>query len=348
MGVSQRRFLRKKIYKKEKMILILSEEKDLTTHEVVDWLNYYNAPFVRINTENLAFQNFEVSTNSIVPDNYSLQINNQKIELVDVKAYWYRRGNFCLEKNNTYPIGDINVKRALNNFSYQEISKNTQLIHHILANKKGINKHQDNEINKFETLIRAKKIGLLIPPSGIFTKKDSLEKFVNNHQEVVVKAISNGFTFINEDYWINSYTEILDSIKLAKIPNTFFPTFFQKHIIKKLDLRIFFLNNQFYSSAIFSQNDKQTAIDFRRYNDGNPNRVVPFNLPDEIKNKLSRLMKNLDMNSGSIDMIYSLNKEFIFLEVNPVGQFGQVSSPCNYYLEELMAKELIKIANNEN
>ena len=49
-------------------------------------------------------------------------------------------------------------------------------------------------------------------------------------------------------------------------------------------------------------------------------------------------MDQLNLDSGSIDIIYSTNKEYVFLEVNPIGQFGMVSSPCNYYIEKRIAQ----------
>lgn len=52
-------------------------------------------------------------------------------------------------------------------------------------------------------------------------------------------------------------------------------------------------------------------------------------------------MKLMDLNTGSIDMIKNKNNEYIFLEVNPVGQFSMVSYPCNYYIEEKIASYLI-------
>lgn len=33
------------------MILILSEELDTSTNEIIDWLNYYKKDFIRINYE---------------------------------------------------------------------------------------------------------------------------------------------------------------------------------------------------------------------------------------------------------------------------------------------------------
>ena len=46
-------------------------------------------------------------------------------------------------------------------------------------------------------------------------------------------------------------------------------------------------------------------------------------------------------------MIQSDKNELVFLEINPVGQFGMVSSPCNYYLEKKVASKLKKLLENE-
>lgn len=96
----------------------------------------------------------------------------------------------------------------------------------------------------------------------------------------------------------------------------------------------------FFSSAIFSQSDNQTKVDFKRYNNIKPNRVVPFKLPISIEKKLICFMNDCGLNSGSIDMIYTKDKNFVFLEVNPVGQFEQVSFPCNYNIFKHIAEYL--------
>lgn len=97
------------------------------------------------------------------------------------------------------------------------------------------------------------------------------------------------------------------------------------------------MHNNFWSMAILSQNDEQTQIDFRNYNNEKPNRNVPYNLPDEIKKKIILLMEKLKLNCGSIDIIVTPKNEYIFLEVNPIGQFGMVSNPCNYNLHKEIA-----------
>ena len=100
--------------------------------------------------------------------------------------------------------------------------------------------------------------------------------------------------------------------------------------------------------AIFSQNNNKTKVDFRRYDTEFPNRLVRYSLPKNIQNKLILLMSHLKLATGSIDMIVTEDNDFIFLEVNPFGQFGMVSKPNNFNLEKRIAKYLIEYGGDKH
>jgi glutathione synthase/RimK-type ligase-like ATP-grasp enzyme len=51
-------------------------------------------------------------------------------------------------------------------------------------------------------------------------------------------------------------------------------------------------------------------------------------------------MDKLNLLTGSLDILKDKNGKYYFLEVNPIGQFGMVSKPCNYYIEEQIAEFL--------
>jgi len=146
--------------------------------------------------------------------------------------------------------------------------------------------------------------------------------------------------YLNVTYYSN--TTLITPETIAKFASTFPPTLFQECLNKKYELRIFYLDGVCYSSAIFSQNDPQTRIDFRNYNRETPNRVCPYQLPKKIEKRIRKLMNHYSMRSGSIDMVVEKTKGFVFLEVNPVGQFKQVSHPCNYRLEKRIAQSLMQ------
>ena len=56
----------------------------------------------------------------------------------------------------------------------------------------------------------------------------------------------------------------------------------------------------------------------------------------------------LNLNCGSVDMIVDKNGEYVFLEINPVGQYGMVNEPCNYNLDHLIANYLIHGRTRQN
>ncbi len=185
-------------------------------------------------------------------------------------------------------------------------------------------------------------MGLQIPISMLSNSRKKVLDFYKNHGEIITKPLYETVYFRDRFSAVFLKTGKISEDSLKSLPSTFFPSLFQVYVEKDVELRVFYLEEKFYTMAIFSQLDKQTKIDFRNYNDENPNRNVPYLLPKEIKKKLKKLMKKLNLNTGSIDLIKTPNKKYVFLEVNPTGQFGFVSKPCNYYLEDEIAKKLIE------
>jgi ATP-GRASP peptide maturase of grasp-with-spasm system len=160
---------------------------------------------------------------------------------------------------------------------------------------------------------------------------------------IITKCIADGIFYSLDDYDFSMYTqEVTESMIVAIPEDLLYPSLFQQMLEKKYELRIFYLDGICYPMAIFSQNDKQTKVDFRHYNVQKPNRNVPYQLPSEIETGIVKLMESLELRCGSIDMVRTIDGQYVFLEVNPIGQFGMVSGPCNYYLEKEMAKYLIK------
>jgi len=325
------------------MLLILSEEKDLTTNEVIDWLFLYNIDFIRINKEDDIIIK-EIRLNSGKVECIKLFIENRKIDidLVNIKAYWYRRGDFSFN----YKVPLINQKGFLyeiENYLNYEKYKVLEIIHQYLKEVKGIGCIYDDARNKLIHLQNAASLGIKVPDTMITSNKSSLLTFKKEIKSLITKAVGEGISFFASEFKILEYTSLINETK--QIPETFFPSLIQENIEKKYDIRIFYLDCKFYASAIISQNDNQTTIDFRKYNMEKSNRVIPFKLPDYIEMQLVKLMDLLNYKSGSIDMIYTKEKEYIFLEINPVGQFAQVSEPCNYYLEKKVAEYFNDILN---
>lgn len=303
------------------MILILSENSDQSTNEVIDWLIYYNKNFIRLNTsDEIILSIFENKTIITTKEN--------KIYLDSISSYWYRRGIFNFRTKK--------IKNELDGFFKEENIVLIEYLDFLLCQRKNISSRNTAIVNKLIVNEIARKVNLQCPNSYFINKKIDLLKLEN--KKVLTKTFSNrGIIVFEDNQTAFFHNDILD---IENVNNNFRSSYIQEYIEKKYELRIFYMHGKFWSMAIFSQKDEKTRTDFRNYNNDKPNRNVPYQLPKEIENKLNCLMKELNLNSGSIDMIVTPNNEYLFLEVNPVGQFGMVSYPCNYNLEKEIAKFL--------
>lgn len=325
------------------MILICTEANDFSTTQVIKWINYYGAKYIRYNWQDKIRIIKTIGLNDFLFEIES-QYGTITLKFSDITAYWYRRGGInlaydILDDNTTY-AKNINQYLAFENSSllgFMEALFEEKTIHKI-------GKRNFNAINKLQLLQKAKEIGLDVPETLIATKKEDVLDFYEKHKKhgIITKDIRFPLNIkISENSTGTFFTSEFTHNQLEGLSDTFFATKFQEKLDKEFEIRTFFLNNKTYSSAIFSQDDEQTKIDFRRYNFSRPNRTPPYNLPGEIEAKLLQLMAFIGLNSGSVDMVYTKDSRFVFLEVNPIGQFHQVSHPCNYHLEKLIANYLI-------
>lgn len=201
--------------------------------------------------------------------------------------------------------------------------------------------YEEEQHNKLYDLHLAKRFGLTIPDTLVTTNKNDLLTFKKQHLRIITKAIKHRFFYrcFNE-YYNCKGTFFVEENDIQTLNKNFFISVFQSYVKKKIEIRIFFFKNNYYPMAIFSQNDEQTKVDFRNYNIEKPNRCVPFKLPKRIIQKLREFMNYKGMSTGSIDLIVTPENDFVFLEVNPQGQFHWLSENCNYYIERQIARDL--------
>ena len=328
------------------MIYIISEYVDPSTNHVIEWLRFYKVEFKRFNFFEEIFSN----------ENFSIEIkSNPSISFTTTKndCIWFRRSpqNIVnnLLKNEFKNNKELNtIEHIINTVS----AKESKSVFDSFFNKIRRGKHfslgfYSRDFSKIEQLTLAEKCGLSIPMTSIINNKKDLICFYKQNDSIIIKPLTEiSFIYYSEKVLI-PYTTKIDIDFINNLPDNFHPCLVQKCIQKEFEIRTFVMDGLLYSMAIFSQQNKQTEIDFRRYDIDNPNRRVPFKLPIEIENKILKFMNLANLNTGSIDIIYN-NEDYYFLEINPVGQFGMVSAPCRYNLEEKIANLLIKKQNEQS
>lgn len=329
------------------MIMIFSINNDTTTDKVMDWIQYFGRECVRWNSEN-TYDETPYSINlSQEGFSFNATINGIGISSKDINAVWFRKGLFYDQSESIQIVKDEPANIKFKATIQKEILNANQSLYSCLNHADFLCHPQAAIVQKTNALNIAKKSNLEIPDGIITNSKTQLKRFFQKYPKVIIKPIGNINPIAYKSHYYPIYTEILSQKDLEIIPDSFSPSLVQEYIEKKYELRIFALDNKFYPMAIFSQMDSQTSIDFRQYNKEKPNRKVLYQLPDSLTRQLIVFMKSMNLNTGSIDMIRSTDGRYVFLEINPAGQFGMVSYPCNYNLYKKVAQYLVDKDSNE-
>lgn len=317
------------------MILILSSADDTTTHDVCKWLKQRDAEYVVLTAQD-SLEVEEISSDSLV---FRMNRTGQRIDLDKVDSYWYRRGDFNFD--SSFNTNDEKLKEFVEGNLEMDATMIRFFAHSSLESKRGLSGFKNSNVNKLEVLRLAQDVGLNVPEYVYTGSKPVLAKFKETHGHLIFKTVSPGTYDSFEGFRVTALTRRLKDEVFLELPENFGRTFFQKEIAKKYEIRSYFLNEKFYSIAILSQESSETLVDYRNYDLAKPNRCVPYSLGSGEEQALKKLFQSLGLDNGSADLIYSSDGRLYFLEINPIGQFGNVSFHRNDFLEREIAQTLV-------
>jgi ATP-GRASP peptide maturase of grasp-with-spasm system len=322
------------------MIYIISYHGEPSTCNVIAWLKYSGAKFRRIN-----FSDF---INEKIPVSIGINSGKQYVAIDhDVLEDDFAENNVVwLRKLDVYANESINNKLGnIHKWIKDEYSVFTKSLMLSLKKAKWLCNSDAQYLNKIDVLNQARQCGLNIPETIVTNNKIALENHLEKFPKSITKCISDGMSIKLKDKSYLLSTTLICKGKTLDIPDFFVPSIVQEYIEKEVELRIFYLDGAFFTAAIFSQKQAHTTVDFRiNLIDKKDSRIVPFELPENIKLSLTDLMQKINLNTGSIDMIYSKDKRYYFLEINPAGQYDWVDYLCNHNIDRHIANYLIKQA----
>lgn len=191
------------------------------------------------------------------------------------------------------------------------------------------------EATKPLQLEKALACGLRIPDTIITNNPRQVEEFVSRHKGKVIHKTLNPYPsqFMDTQRWTSALQNLLDTaLPIA-------PTIFQEEITGTVDFRVTAIGEQLFAAQIESKTS-HSAIDSRLDLDVP---ISPVKLPASLELKLLRLMRELGLLFGTIDLKLSKDNEFIFFEVNPQGQFLYIEILTGLPLTLEMARFLSEV-----
>jgi len=303
------------------MLLIVTNKQDYTADFLILELQRQGIDFVRLNTEDFPSK---ISVSLTIDDEFlqhsHFTVYGRQVRLDEVTSVWYRRP--------LLPTPPDDIEDAISReFIVTESLHTLKSIWRLLQCKWV--SHPD-KLNIAESkpyqLRMAQRLGFRTPHSVLTTEETSAQSFIQTYEgQTIYKPLRFG-QVIREDedktglIYTNKVTEHhlqrLASVKYA-------PSLFQNSVPKKLEVRVTVVENQVFSVGLHSQELEEACIDWRRAKTTDlPHSIMQ--LPSEIEDRCIQLVKALELNFGAIDLICTPDDEFVFLEINPNGQWAWI------------------------
>ncbi|MFH7028994.1 MAG: MvdC family ATP-grasp ribosomal peptide maturase [Heteroscytonema crispum UTEX LB 1556] len=195
--------------------------------------------------------------------------------------------------------------------------------------------------NKLRQLRLAQEVGLVIPRTLVTNNAEEVREFFS---EVKGKMVAKLLTPLSQSMSGSSfflYTSAVkeeDLLELESLRHS--PMVFQEQIPKLRELRVVFVDGKLFVGALDASVYSTSTVDWRNYNTDTC-MWQPHDLPSEIAFRLKIFMATFGLVFGAFDFIQTPAGEYVFLEVNPTGEWGMLERDLGYPISEAIAQALL-------
>ncbi|MBX9590321.1 MAG: hypothetical protein K2X43_13520 [Hyphomonadaceae bacterium] len=161
-------------------------------------------------------------------------------------------------------------------------------------------------------LLMAKEIGLRVPETAITNDPKEAQSFVARQSGGAIFKVltATSWTFANTRQFKRSHARHLRTLRFA-------PIILQEYIDVDYDIRATIVDDDIFCVSLKTEHPR-ARIDWRLDLSA---AIEPHTLSRTVEARLKRLMRGLGLRFGAIDLRLTPEGEYVFLEVNPSGQF---------------------------
>jgi RimK-like ATP-grasp domain len=305
------------------MILVLSSQHDPHARAVTQKLTQRGAEFLWYDpAEFPARSRITVSLGAPGPSCYVLSHQGRQFNLRHLSAVWHRRPGIP-EPDESIAADGLRKWLVAESQSFIQGIWNTLDCVHVPA----VDHIRYAAENKLLQLVTAARLGFSLPRTAITNEPACLlDCFTQFGGAAITKVFSNplvtrdGGSDIDSEEW-SSYSRPVQRRDLGyhrSIRHA--PTIVQEYVPKSVEIRATVVGVRVFAAAIHSQRSRRSRHDWRHY-DRDKVLYEEHELPPQITRLCVDLTKALNLTFGAIDLVLRPDGEYVFLEINPSGQW---------------------------
>lgn len=265
----------------------------------------------------------------------SVRTEAGEVALADIEAVWYRR----VRLGAAIP-GDMDPQLRA-----PSIEETSRTFYGMLASLDCFVLDPLHLIRRAERkqlqLKLAREVGLEVPDTLITNDPDAVRAFARAHSDGIITKMQASFAVYRGDEEQVVFTNPVDEAALSDLDGlSFCPMTFQENIPKQLEFRVTVVGRSIFCAAIDSNRTTGAEHDWRRHGAELATAWTAHELPGEVRNRILDLMDALLLNYGAMDIILTPDGRYVFLEVNPCGEFFWLDSYAGLPIAEEIAAVL--------
>lgn len=256
-----------------------------------------------------------------------------RLQIRDINVAWYIRES----GENTEEADASLEKRFAENESRRAFLSFVSVLDCKWVNRKeNIVRVSSNKLYQQQI---AQRCGLKTPQTIISNDPESVMTFSSEKNGLLLKTL--GYMKLDAAGNDFLYSERFSHEELLSSPDAIraCPVFAQQYVEKRYEYRVMIVGSQILTCRIDSQASPMTMTDWRHYDFDNVEHIRA-ELPIEVQRRLLHFMRETELNYGAIDLIETPAGEYVFLEVNPCGQWGWIEHYAGLPIPQAVANML--------
>jgi glutathione synthase/RimK-type ligase-like ATP-grasp enzyme len=196
--------------------------------------------------------------------------------------------------------------------------------------------------SKEEQLRIAAACGLKIPATCISNDPAAIRHFMESINAPVITKMQSAFAIYREGEEHVVFTNTVEATHLQELDSVqYCPMVFQERIEKQLELRVNIVGQAIFAFSVNSAVTERSATDWRKDGAALVGSWEPYELPEDLQQKLLAFMDIYGLNYGAIDLILSPDNQYYFLEVNAAGEYFWLDRLCDHAISRQIANVLL-------
>ena len=298
------------------VLIITKSDDNQSVDSVIAAIEHHGARAFRFDTDRFPTEIRLIA--EYLKDSERLQLISAKdqLDLREVSAIWHRR----LEIGGRIPSSiDPQLRMASMGESNRTVKGMLESLHAFRMDHEPLIRHAENKQIQLQV---ARKLGLDTPRTLITNDPEAVRAFERSCENGIVTKMLSSFAVYEDGMERVVFTNPVSRADLADLDGLkFCPMTFQEQLSKELELRTTVVGDRVFTAALDSQVSAAAQYDWRKDGAGLLKHWRKFELPRNVEQRLLRLMDHFGLNYGAIDFILTPEGRYVFLEINPVGEF---------------------------